>query len=204
MHSIQQLNNSILHFIAVHGYSGLLIFFIFEEGGVPMPIPGDFALIYAGYLISRGFLNFYTVLLSALFGVMIGSTILFFIFDKGGRVFAYAYGKYILLPKRRINKLENFFEKYGKKAVFIGRFIPGFRVYISAISGLAGTLSYRYFLAQVIAAAIIWEAAFIGVGIYLGDKYVNLVSKLEGSGYILFIIFIGIIGLELIRNRKKE
>jgi membrane protein DedA with SNARE-associated domain len=201
---LSNLSNEIFNQIAKHGYTALLIFLAIEESGIPMPIPGDLILLYAGVLISRSRLAWLPTMVYSLAGVVMGASLLFGLFKRGGRPFAYRYGKYILLTKARLHWLEKFFAKYGKLAIVAGRFTPGLRVFISAISGLAGTVKYEDFVIQVSLAGTAWIGLMLGIGYYLGERHLKLIKTIEGYSYLIFGLFLLIIVAEIVRISRRE
>lgn len=57
-------------------------------------------------------------------GNLFGSLIAYFAGVKGGRPFLEKYGKYVLISHKRLEMVDNWFEKYRYEAVFISRFYP--------------------------------------------------------------------------------
>lgn len=198
-----QFGRNFFDLVANKGGIALLGILGIEEAGVPLPIPGDLLLVFAGFQISSSNLEISTAYLSSIVGVVVGSSLLFFLGKFGGRPLVIKYGKYILLPHSRLEKIESWFLKRGKKAVVIGRFVPGLRVFISAVAGIL-ELKYAYFLPQILVASTIWILAFIGLGYALGEKWHNLAATTQKYGFIFFFPFILILGLYILKNKKEH
>lgn len=195
--------NDIFGFVSEAGQLALFIILGIEEAGIPLPIPGDMILLFTGYSISSGHLQFWPAFFWSVAGVVSGASILFWLFRLGGRPFAHKYGKFILLPVDRLNKLDAWFQRKGRWAVLLGRFVPGLRVFVSAIAGLSG-LPYLYFLPQIILASILWVLLFMLLGMYLGNNWRWGADTLINHSYIFFFIFLGLIGFYIWRERKKK
>jgi membrane protein DedA with SNARE-associated domain len=203
MHHLTGIPDFIFTFIDKYNYPGIFFTLTVEEAGIALPIPGDLILAYIGFRISLHKMVFWQALFASTAGVTCGATILYLIFRFGGRPLAYKYGRYIFLPKERLDEIESWLNKRGAVAVIIGRFIPGLRVFVSAVSGLA-KLPYRFFLPQVLVAAAAWSAFFLWTGIYLGRRFRAWFQYTVGYGYIFFIIFIVSIIIYMVRHRKAE
>jgi len=188
-------------FTLINETRGLALFFILlvEESGVPMPIPGDFLILYSGSVLINIF-----ELVSTFFGVLIGaalgSTFLFIISRHIGRPIIYKFGKYILVPKSRLKTIEKYFHRHSHDAVLFGRFLPGMRVIISLVAGIMG-MKYKGFITQVLIATTIWATGLIIIGKYFGGKWENFSSYIERFGYTFVLFFI--IGAWLVFRRSK-
>lgn len=203
MVSFSHLGSGIFSLINNQGKLGLAGILAVEEAGIPLPIPGDLILAFAGFRVSLGKLSWWDAYMWSVLGVVAGSSLLYWIFRLGGRPFVYKYGKYILLPPDRVRQLEKWFHDRGKTAILIGRFVPGFRVFISGIAGLV-KLNYWLFLAQVLIASSAWILLFLVGGYYLGERWGNAADILSRYGFVLFVIFIGTIGFSIWHQAKKS
>lgn len=172
-----------------YGKWAMMILLGVEEAGVPLPIPGDLLLMYAGSHISYGSMGWISTITYSVIGTVLGSSFLYGVFRLGGQPFVHKYGKYLLLPPDRVRQLENWLTTRGRTAIIVGRFIPGLRVFLSGIAGLLG-LSYWYFLPQIIIASFIWVLLFTGAGFLLGERWSGFADSAQKYGFIFLIIFV--------------
>ena len=82
----------ILHFVRVFGYFG--IFFMTFIESTFIPIPSEFTLIPAGYLVAKGEMHVTYVLIFSLSGTLGGSLLNYVIAHYFGRKLFINYGKY--------------------------------------------------------------------------------------------------------------
>lgn len=68
----------------------------------------------------------------------------------------------------KIEQAERFFKKYGKKAVFIGRFIPVIRTIIPFVAGV-GNMNFYFFSYYNIAGGVLWVSLHALGGYFLGQ-----------------------------------
>lgn len=155
-----------------------LVFFIssFLQMVFP-PHPGDFILVFQGYLtgISSSFSVVFIILNSAA-ATFAGSYIIYKLgYGKGDRVFEYKLAKRFISCRHRM-KARNFIEKYGVFAIFASKFIPG----INAVTILfAGIFKLKRSTAYpaIIASIIIHHILHVMLGRFLGNN-MNHVKKI--------------------------
>ena len=149
-----------LEIIEQYSYLGLFLILFIEEGGIPLPIPGDIFIATASALPNA---NYFLIVFTVVTATLAGSTILFTLAKKFGYNLLLKYGKYIRVTPDKIKKIEKWFEKYGGAAIVVGRLIPGLRIITPAAAGLFG-VSYKAFFVYTAAAAFIWANVYFFVG----------------------------------------
>ncbi len=194
---MEQLSNYIIGF----GYLGISLT-VFAESGLFFGafLPGDSLLFTVGLLASQG--NFNVLLLWTLVSI---SAIL-------GDNVGYASGKYIgpklftkedslLFRKSHVLKAHAFYEKHGKKAIILARFVPIIRTFAPIIAGV-GKMHYPTFMLFNIIGGLLWSTALIGLGYSVGNLIPGAKEYLEYI--ILGIIFLSILPIiiEYIRARR--
>lgn len=155
-----------------YSYFGLFLIIFAEEGGVPLPIPGDIFIAAAAALPNT---NYFALVATVAFATLLGSTILFTLSRTLGHKLLTRFGKYIKLDQKKIKRVEGWFQKYGRATIVIGRFIPGLRVVTPFTAGLF-KVSYRTFWVYTTIAALIWANIYYVIGKFFGEiifKFVN-------------------------------
>lgn len=182
---------------------GLLVVIFCEELGVPLPVPGDVAILSSGYLVALGRLNFFLAVAAVVAGAMAGSFILFSFSRRYGHGFLLRYGRYIGLDHRRMAKAEGAFRRWGPWAVIIGRHIPGMRVIISALAG-SFEMRPRVFVASVAISSTIWGVMFVELGRVLGRRTFGLFRIFPGHLLPYFAVTLGlaVIGYHVWERRR--
>jgi len=72
-----------------------------------------------------------------------------------------------LIQRRHIERTEQFFDKYGSRAIVLARFIGVVRSAITMVAGAARMNRAKYFLYSTV-GALIWAAGMTLVGYFLG------------------------------------
>jgi len=155
--------------LAEYLYAGVFIAAIIET--IIPPIPTMAVFPTAGFLASQNNFELYQVILLGIIGGLgasIGSTMIYLIALKLGRVALLKYLRYVKISEKKLTRVENWFQKYGDKAVLFGRMIPVFREMISIPAGLL-KMKFAKFLTYTILGSCGWSITLILVGYYFGN-----------------------------------
>jgi membrane protein DedA with SNARE-associated domain len=188
---LHPITRTIGHFIVQHQASGLFLVIFAEELGVPLPVPGDVAVMTGGYLTSNGAIPYPLAYVAVISGAVLGSLVLFTLSRRFGHPFVARFGRYVGLDATRLARAEGWFRRWGPWAIIIGRQIPGMRIVLSA---LAGTLEvpYRVFVPSVFLAAVIWSVMFIEIGRRLGREVFGFLRVIpaDAIGWVAFAVIV--------------
>jgi membrane-associated protein len=153
----------------------LLFAIVFAETGLVVTpfLPGDSLLFTAGALAAVGVLDVRLVVPLVLAAAILGDAANYamghFI---GPRVF-YAEGESSfwqrLLNRKHLQQAHEFFERYGGKAVVLGRFVPIVRTFVPFVAG-AGSMSYPPFAFYNLTGGMLWVGLCCGGGYFFGSR----------------------------------
>lgn len=179
---------TLLAWLVAYGYLALFVILLVEEVGVPLPLPGDLALLFAGYLVGRGVLRFDVTLLVALAAVLGGASALYALTRRYGHPLLARYGRRIHLDEGRLRRFEATSRRFGPAGVFVVRLVPGMRIYTAALAGLTGVPFTRFFVALA-PAALVWAAGFVAIGYRVGEGWDELAALLEHHvGWVMAVV----------------
>ncbi len=145
---------------------GLLFVVIFIETGLVVTpfLPGDSLLFAAGTFAALGSLNIWFVFLLLAAAAVLGDTVNYWI---GHFLGLRAYNiKWI--KREYLERTQHFFDKYGRKTIFLARFVPIVRTFAPFVAGI-GRMSYPAFISYNIFGGITWVALFTFVGYFFGN-----------------------------------
>jgi membrane protein DedA with SNARE-associated domain len=183
------------------GYFGIALGLMVEI------IPSEIVLAYAGYLVSRGEINFAGAVIAGTIGALIAQLILYWIGAYGGRPFLRKYGKYLFINEKHIDMADDWFKRYGAGVVFTARFVPVLRQAISIPAGIA-RMSYAKFIGYTVLASVIWSVLFIYLGNKLASNWsnVNTYAKpfIEPLMIVAVIVIVGYIIVSVSRRKKNK
>jgi len=149
-------------------YAGVFLAALIET--IIPPIPTMAVFPTAGFIASQNGLGLPELILLGILGGLgasIGSTVIYLIALKLGRTALLKYLKYVKVSEKKLTKVEQWFQKYGDKAVLFGRMIPVFREMISIPAGLL-KMKMPKFLAYTILGSCGWSMTLIFIGYYFG------------------------------------
>ncbi len=188
------------HLVKVSGYPLLFVLVMSESAGVP--IPGETALIAASLLASRHTLQIEFVIAIAAAAAIVGDNIGYVIGRKGGRWLLERPGRF---QDQRLQVLatgEPFFERHGPKAVFLGRFVLGLRVWASWLAG-ATYMPWQKFVLWNTLGGICWAVMIGTIAYILGSSAGNVVEAFGLWGLIALSIAIVAVFVWHRRNRRE-
>ena len=152
---------------------------VFIECGLLFPIlPGDSLLFAVGLFIAEGSIDLNIVLACLLLTVV----------AFAGNVVGYEIGRAVgaplyerdgrFLKKKYFDETHAFFEKYGAKALVLGRFVPIVRTFITVVAGV-GRMDRRHFFVWSGVGAALWATGVTLLGYFLGNAFPVLKDHLE-------------------------
>ncbi len=184
------MTSFLIELISDHGYLGMFIGMILEA--IIIIIPSEFILATGGILAANRIFSFFGAFLIGLLGSVFCAIIIYAMGYFGGRPFIEKYGKYFFMKKEDIDNADNWFNKYGLFAAFIGRNFPIIRTFISLPLGIT-RVNFIKFIIYTTLGSIPWTFIFIYVGYMLGSNWTILndyTSKLKIPIIILITLLI--------------
>ena len=177
-----------------------IIFFLLMLAGLNLPISEDILLLTGGFLAgtcipeSRYYLFawiFAGCWISAWEAYWIGRLI-------GPKLYQYRWFSYILTPAR-VDRLHQYYEKFGIFTFIVGRFIPGgVRNALFMTSGL-GKMPFLTFIARDGVACLISSATLFSIGYAFGENYQQVIHALKTYNILMLILALLIACLFLCR-----
>ena len=175
------------------GYVGIA-FLMFAENIFP-PIPSELIMPLAGFNAARGDMTFVGVLVAGTVGAVAGATAWYWIGLKVGarriRKLAARHGRWLTVSPEEFDTAQDWFDRHGGAAVFIGRLIPTVRTFISVPAGLL-PMPLGRFLAYSTGGTLIWNAILTGAGYLLESQYERVQAWLNPISTAVVIIIAGI------------
>jgi membrane-associated protein len=169
-------DTKLLEFVAAYGswVYGLLFAIIFAETGfVVTPfLPGDSLLFAAGALCATGALNTWASISLLAFAAFAGNAVNYAVGRMiGPRVFTATDRSALshrLLNQEHLDRAHAFFERYGGKAVVLGRFVPFVRTFVPFVAGAVQMTSPTFVFYNAV-GAIAWVCLCLGAGLLFGN-----------------------------------
>lgn len=150
------------------GYAGIAALMGIESACVPLP--SEIIMPFAGYLVYTGRFNLLWAATAGAIGCNIGSVVAYWVGAAGGRPLVMRYGRWVLMSHHDLDRMTQFFEKYGTITVLLGRLLPVVRTFIAFPAGVARMPQLRFHLYTFIGSWP-WCFGLAYVGMKLGEKW---------------------------------
>lgn len=199
---VLHLNESLGQVIATyHNWTYLILFAIIfcETGLVVTPfLPGDSLLFAAGAFAATvdaktgaTALNLHWILILLSVAAILGDAVNYSIGHFFGARLLNSKSPRIrkIFKPEYVERTHKFYEKYGKKAIILARFVPIVRTFIPFMAGL-GSMRYYEFAVYNVVGGILWVALMTMSGYFLGT---NAWIQKHFEMVVLIIIFISIL-----------
>ena len=157
------------------------------------PIPSEFILPFAGFLVGRGELGFLPALVASTAGSLSGALILYALGRWGGRNLILRYGRFLRVKEADLDRAEGWFDKYDQWVVLFGRMVPGVRSVVSIPAGMLRT-PFLQFVLLTTAGSAAWNALLLGAGWYLGENWQQIQGIVGSvSNFVLILVAVALV-----------
>lgn len=154
MHQLIQLW---FEWVLTGGYLGIIV--LMALGSTPLPVPAEVVVPPAAFLAAQGRLSFTGVILAGTLGAYLGAAAMYWLSRWIGRPLLVRFGRYFLLPPKRLEEAEHWLARYEAGGIFFARLLPGVRHLISIPAGIVRmnfvTFSYTTLAGSAISCAIL-------------------------------------------------
>lgn len=180
-----------------------LALIIFAECGLLLGffLPGDSLLFTAGLFVASGAIRtpLWVVCLLLVAAAVLGNATGYWIGRSAGpAVFDKPQSR--LFKPHHVAKTQEFFDRYGNRAIVLGRFVPIVRTFITVMAGV-GRMEPRRYLTYSFIGGIAWAAGVTVLGYWLGQF---AVVKANIELMLIAIVFISVLPviIEVVRARR--
>ncbi|MDG6995589.1 MAG: VTT domain-containing protein [Nitrososphaerota archaeon] len=198
------LLNLVLSLMEHFGYAG--VFALMAAESATLPVPSEVVLPLAGYLVYLGKFEFWTTVVIASTGSLIGTVVDYAVGYYLGRAAVLRYGRFVRLNESHLQTSERWFSKYGSFAVLFARFVPLVRTLVAFPAG-TGRMKMGKFLAFSAIGILAWDAILVYLGFIAGQNSTSLASHLESIftpiEVLVTIIIVSLFGIWYVRRRGK-
>jgi membrane protein DedA with SNARE-associated domain len=199
---MEHLTQFFVQLVKHAGYPGL--FTVMLLGNIGIPVGTELVVPTAGVLAAKGhFSSVWIVGLVATLGEVAGAGILYAVGYFGGRPFVDRWGKYVGVSLHKLDIAHAFYERHGRKTVFISRFIPVIRGIASLPAGIS-RMQKRYFFPYTAVGSGIFCFGLALLGSALGQHgdtigpYIHKVSLV-----VVVLVVLAAIGFFVMKKKQR-
>lgn len=191
MSSMSQMLAEASPWLHKYGYGALAVSVLFEGAGIPLP--GAILMGGAALLAGQGQMHLAAVWGTAAAAAIAGDNLGFWIGHAGGRRLLLRAG----VGRRRLNRLQRFYQRFGIWLLLFGRFFDGTRQLDGLVAGSANMPWPRFFIADA-AGSILWVSVWV-FGLYSLDRHSAELHRLIGyvNPWVAGVAVLAVLGLLL-------
>jgi membrane protein DedA with SNARE-associated domain len=162
------------------------------------PIPSELIMPLAGFNAARGGTPLWLAVLAGGLGSLAGAYLWYLVGRAFGahrlRRLIARHGRWLTLTLSEFEVAEGWFQRHGRKIVFLGRFVPTVRTLISIPAGIE-RMPQAQFLLFTALGSFIWSGGLALAGYLLEDQYervehwINPVSTAVVMGIIALYVW---------------
>jgi membrane protein DedA with SNARE-associated domain len=189
--------------ITQYGYIGFFLFGLFN-----FVVPSEPILTLAGFQIQQGRLNYFLVLLFALAGSFVKTTIIFGLGYILGKEFLVKYSRWTGFKDEYLDFIKARITTYGYRIITPLQFVPVVRRFVGAPCGLL-RLHFGKFMVYNMLGVALWFSFLISLGYIYGKSYSKVspdvkhyLDYLTIGIYSFFVIIIIYEAVQHFRKRK--
>jgi membrane-associated protein len=194
--------DTLLHMLGPWALVGLA-FIIFAECGLLIGffLPGDSLLFTAGLFVAGGAIDspLWLVCLLLVGAAMLGNICGYWIGRSAGPA-VFDKPRSRLFKPKHVLRTQEFFDRYGNRAIVLGRFVPIVRTFITVMAGVGRMDQRRYFTYSLI-GGVAWAAGVTLLGYWLG-QFDFVKANIELMLVAIVLVSVLPVAVELLRARR--
>ena len=141
------------------------------------PVPSEFVMPPLGSALANGSAHFSIAqaILATSAGSLVGSLISYYLGYFGGKPLVMKVGRYLLVNEHHFDLTTAWFKRWGSLTVFVCRFIPVVRHFISIPAGIARMNLLKFCLYTLIGATL-WNTFLLWLGWKLQEHIADILQ----------------------------
>ncbi|MEK6822792.1 MAG: DedA family protein [Nanoarchaeota archaeon] len=183
------------------GYGGIIVLMALES--MITPLPSELVMPFAGFLAFTGRFNIWLVILASGIGSLIGSWISYAMGRYGGHPLVMRFGHYVFYDAADLKRTEDWFARSGEKTIFISRFIPVVRHFISIPAGMA-KMNLVKFSIYTFVGATLWNAILAYLGYALGERWELVRDYAREFSHVIAIVLAIVVVIMVYRHVRHK
>jgi membrane protein DedA with SNARE-associated domain/rhodanese-related sulfurtransferase len=183
---------NLIELLQVYGVFIVFAIVLVEQGG--LPIPAFPILIVSGALAVGGGISWPACIFMAMAACLIADLFWFKAGQYYGTRILRLLCKISLSPDSCVSQTEDKFARFGPKSLIVSKFIPGFNIVASPMSGALGVSTAR-FIGFSMAGSLLWSATGVAIGAYFHKSVDQVLLTMSSMGTTALIVVLSVLGL---------
>ena len=181
-----------IELLELYGVFIVFAIVLVEQGG--LPIPAFPVLVVSGALAASGGISWLACIVVAMAACLLADLFWF----RAGRYYGVGVLRLLckisLSPDSCVSQTEDKFARFGAKSLIVSKFIPGFNIVASPMSGALGVSTPR-FIAFSMAGSLLWSGSGVALGAYFYKSVDQLLDTMSAMGSTALFVVLTLLGL---------
>jgi membrane-associated protein len=170
---------------------------------VGLVAPGETAIVLGGVVAAEGEVNLGAMLVIAWLAAAAGDLTSFALGKRLGRKFLIERGPRLGVTAPRLERVEQFFDRHGPKAILAGRFVGIVRAVAPFLAGASG-MRLRAFLPWSLLGTAVWATAFTLIGYAFHESFSAAADALTHGALGLAVVAAAVLALREYRRVRRS
>jgi membrane protein DedA with SNARE-associated domain len=179
---------------------------MFGENVFP-PLPSEFIMPLAGFLAATGEISLAGAIVAGALGSLLGAAAWYVLARRITLArlerLVRAHGPWLAMRPEDLGRAIEFFRRYGRRSVCLGRLVPVARTLISVPAGFSG-MPVALFLFYSLLGTAIWTAALACAGWLLGMQFPRISQFLGPITWAVVAIGLGWYAWRVVRLKREQ
>jgi membrane protein DedA with SNARE-associated domain len=193
------------HFIATYGYAAVFLLMLAESACIP--IPSELIMTFAGAIAAGAIpgthLSLAGVIVAGVAGNVVGSYVAWAVGRYGGLPALRRWGGRVWIREHDLDRATAWFDRYGTRAVLIGRILPVVRTFISLPAGIARMPPGRFGIYTTV-GCIPWIVALTWAGYAVGANWKTIANGFHGPTYVIAALVVISLAIAVWRYARRR
>jgi len=183
------------------GYAGVFFLTLLDSAG--FPFPSEIILPFAGYLVFRGSLQYWFVVVCSTVAALLGSSADYYVGRKLGSSLIAGKVRLPHIPVGQLQRVQVWFDRHGPVAVALLRLVPAARVLISFPAGACKVkpVTFEFY---TLLGCLAWNIALVYLGWWLGSSWGIVTTYFRNLALLVFFALIVFASWILLRSYLKR
>ena len=192
--------DTVRYYLLAWGYTAIIVGLVGEDSG--LPLPGETVVLFASFLAYKGeHFQLAWIILVGIAACTAGDNLGYLFGRKAGRKLIRRWRRTLHITDRDLAGGEELIRRHGSLAIFVARWIWGFRVMAGPLAGIL-RMRWRDFLVFNFLGAITWVSTIAVIG-YLFGQFATLYEVFEKADLGLTAIILVVSAYWWHRYRKS-
>jgi len=196
---------------------GVVAIFVLMAIDAVFPAASELVMVYGGALASgalvhqvhvfgadlSGLSAFLVVVAAGVLGYQLGAAFGWWVGIRGGRPYLERHGRWFHLSPERLDRAEEWFDRYDAWAVLLGRMTPLVRSFVSIPAGVFES-PFRRYNVLTLAGNTVWCVLFASIGWALGASWDTFHRDFRFVDYVVVLGAVVLVAVLVARFRRRS